>query len=206
MAAFLLFFVKFLVDKIFFLPCPRYLYKFKIGCVLTAEGSVYRTKAKAIEGNATPIAMIAYADNGSGFPAPYNHGMAIALDDETQRLNYSNSVAAAKAKTVPTISPYSAQWCIPNVHQWCLMMQEMGGSPSNFGGFSEALKHAGGTGFKTSWINASTEHYWSSSLIKATGNSKIYNCFLFEPDYTYWSSYIGFAATNTMNTRAALAF
>lgn len=51
------------------------------GSVICSDGSVYASEGAATSASKTPVAMIAYLGSDNGEPAPYNHGLALAMSD-----------------------------------------------------------------------------------------------------------------------------
>ena len=52
-----------------------------VGSVVTTDGNVYATVAAASAASETAVAVIAYVGSDNGEAAPYNHGLALALND-----------------------------------------------------------------------------------------------------------------------------
>ena len=67
------------------------------GSVICSDGSVYASKDAATSASKTPVAMIAYLGSDNGEPAPYNHGLALALSDANSGSNCNWSTSTSDA-------------------------------------------------------------------------------------------------------------
>jgi hypothetical protein len=58
----------------------------------------------------------------------YRHGLAIAMTDESDKMNRETAKNTCKNKSVP-FSP--SEWVLPSDDQWCAMFQANGGNRHN---------------------------------------------------------------------------
>ena len=171
--------------------------EFAIGGVLTAEGNVFTSVEKATSLGETPVAMIAYAGDDSGFSEPYTHGLAIALEDESSTHNYLTALSLVYLKDAPTIGSYSAHWYIPTIQSWYYMMYSFGGKSYNCTGLNDALASVGGKKLKA-------ESYWTSTSHAYSVFTYSFNFLEFNSDGSYWvMEEDGFGS---LNTRGVIAF
>ena len=118
-----------------------------IGSVVTADGYVYATVADATSASKTVVAVIAYV--GATGDANYNHGLALALTDESSnRMTPENGITAAAAHT-PAVT--FGTWLQASEAQWNLMINARG---------SDALRDGFNSVGGTNLIN---DYYWSST-------------------------------------------
>ena len=132
-----------------------------IGKIAGADGNIYDTKdaAEAVAtGNA--VAMIAYVGNASDC----SHGMAIALEDESSMMNWTNAGTACSNKT-PAVT--GGTWRLPSIRDWQYMFIGCGASGTvsdspeesmSYSGLASKLSTAGGTA-----LQENDYYYWSSS-------------------------------------------
>ena len=126
-----------------------------IGKIVGADGKIYATKADAeavATGNA--VAMIAYVGSETGV-ADYTHGLALALTDEAEKMNWSTATGAsgAAAHTPAAPTPMTSSWMLPSRDQWNKMIDAAGGYDALRNGFSVI---AGAS-------NLQSGDYWSST-------------------------------------------
>ena len=146
-----------------------------IGKVLCADGSLYATKDEATAASKTPVAMIAYVEDSKG--------LAIALEDESDRMIWSTAITTAAAHT-PAVT--GGTWKLPSLLEWQQMFvgcgadltpSETSGNVTDYFGLRDKLLAAGGNGFvewsywtTTEWANNPAEYAWdpyfSSELVK----------------------------------------
>ena len=128
-----------------------------IGKIVGKDGKIYATKADAeavATGNA--VAMIAYMGSSTG-DATYNHGLALALTDES-----SSGMAWEAAKTAcsdknTSAAVTSALWMLPSKDQWNKMIDAAGGYVALHYGFGD-IEGASNLDYK----------YWSSTANEET--------------------------------------
>lgn len=79
-----------------------------VGSVITSDGYVYATASDASAASKTAVAMIAYVGSDSGEASPYNHGLALALNDA----NGGNNCAWTTSSGTPvhTYTPSSSSF------------------------------------------------------------------------------------------------
>lgn len=124
-----------------------------VGKVIGTDGKIYRNAAAATSAGTVATAMIAYVGSQTG-NATYNHGLAIALTEEADKMNYSSAVSTCSRK-----DKYAgALWCVPNDDQWKQMFKANGGDEESIAGLNAAITAAGGTA-------ESDGYYWSSTVI-----------------------------------------
>ena len=154
-----------------------------VGKVIANNGYVYDNTSIATTAGATAVAMIAYVGKETG-DATYNHGLAIALSDESQNMQWATAKSRCESKTqVP-----GTKWYLPSRDQWEQMIK----SNKNIGGLKNAIVNAGGNDLKM-------HDYWSSS------EKDSYRVWYYDPYNDYWT-YVGRDAYWEFNTRACLAF
>ena len=193
------------VVKEFGLPLSEFISKdmvdYAIGGVLTAEGNVFTSIKAAISEGETPVAMVAYAGQNAGYPAPYDHGLAIALTDESSKMIFETARNTVEAKTAPTIGSYKAKWAVPTKQAWKCMMESFGGESNNILGLNATLEFVGGAE-----VAYDPETYWTCTW-NTTRNGKPYliNFLSFKSDTgKYRLRYED--GLGELNTRAVIAF
>ena len=130
-----------------------------VGKVIGTDGKIYRNAAAATSAGTVATAMIAYVGSQTG-DATYNHGLAIALDDEDGMMNYESAVSTCTRK-----DKYAgALWCVPNNDQWKHMIMTNGGDEESITGLNAAITAAGGTALQE-------YYYWSSTVTMGTMRS-----------------------------------
>jgi hypothetical protein len=125
-----------------------------VGSVIGADGNIYPTAYAATNFGTTEQAMIAYVGNETGESAPYNHGLALALTDESggSKMNWSAAGSACSSKNTST-PVTGATWLLASQDQWNTMITAFGGNAALRDGFSSVY----GINLNTS------DRYWSSS-------------------------------------------
>lgn len=158
-----------------------------VGSVITSDGNVYATVSDASAASKTAVAMITYVGSTTGH-ATYNHGLALALTDESggSKMNWSaaGSACSGKNSSAPVTN---ATWLLASQEQWNTMITAFGGNADLRDGFSSI----GGTNFHES------DRYWSSSDSDDSGRT-----------YSFWGSGAWGLSNkdNSWRARAALAF
>ena len=112
-----------------------------LGKVIGADGNIYDTKAAAEAANTNAVAMICYVVEG--------HGLALALTDEVDKMNWSTAQTTCDAHT-PAIT--GGKWMLASKGEWNNMISAAGSYTALRDGFSSV----GGT-------NMQSEGYWSST-------------------------------------------
>ena len=132
-----------------------------VGDVILSDGKF--AKASSTE---TKVAMVAYV--GSETEHGYRHGLAIAMTDESGKMNWETAKNTCKNKPVP-FSP--SEWVLPSDDQWCAMFQANGGDRHKYIGLNTALQTVGGDPLKRD------TYYWTSSddLVRVLCMEVIYN-------------------------------
>ena len=119
-----------------------------LGKVLCTDGSIYENVSAATTAGKTAAAVIAYVDETN------KNGLAIALADESNLMNWSTAKSTCEGKT-PAIT--GAKWCLPSLDQWKQMFKANGGNEDSCTGLNTTITTAGGTALEEG------EFYWSSS-------------------------------------------
>lgn len=112
-----------------------------LGKVVGADGNIYANKDAAEAANTTAVAMICYVNEG--------HGLALALTDEVDKMNWSTAQITCDAHT-PAIT--GGKWMLASQGEWNNMINAAGSYSTLRDGFSSV----GGT-------NMQSEGYWSST-------------------------------------------
>ena len=120
-----------------------------IGDVILSDG-----KFAARSSTGSNVAMIAYLGSSTGVDG-YTHGLALALADESSKMNWSTATGAsgAAAHTPAAPSPMTSSWMLPGRDQWNKMITAAGGYDALRDGFSGI---AGAS-------NLQSGDYWSST-------------------------------------------
>ena len=91
-----------------------------LGKVIGADGNIYDDADAATAANTTAVAMIAYVgDNGED--APYNHGLALALTDESSTMKWEAAKTACNTTKNTSIPVTNARWLLASKDQWGYM-------------------------------------------------------------------------------------
>ena len=129
-----------------------------IGKIAGKDGKIYATKADAEAvaiGNA--VAKIIYVGSSTG-DATYNHGLALALSDEsTSGMAWEAAKTACSDKNTST-AVTSASWMLPSKVQWNKMIDAAGGYGALNYGFGD-IEGAS---------NLESRKYWSSTEVEET--------------------------------------
>ena len=118
-----------------------------VGDVILSDGKF--AKASSTE---TKVAMVAYV--GKDTDHGYFHGLAIAMTDESDKMDWETAKNTCKNKPVP-FSP--SEWVLPSKNQWETMFQANGGDHHKYYGLKTALETAGGDQLTM------YTYYWTSS-------------------------------------------
>ena len=91
-----------------------------VGSVVTTDGNVYATAKDATDAGKTAVAMICYVgDNGED--APYNHGLALALTDESSTMKWEAAKTECNTTKNTSIPVTNARWLLASKDQWGYM-------------------------------------------------------------------------------------
>ncbi len=118
-----------------------------VGQIIGSDGKNYDANATLPDG-VKAVAVIAYVDETN------KNGLAIALADESGKMNWSTAKSTCEGKT-PTVT--GAKWCLPSQDQWKQMFKANGGNDTKYTGLNTTITTAGGTTLKVD------DFYWSSS-------------------------------------------
>ena len=118
-----------------------------IGDVILSDGKFAKASSTG-----TKVAMVAYV--GKDTDHGYFHGLAIAMTDESGKMDWETAKNTCKSKSVP-FSP--SEWVLPSQNQWETMFQANGGDHHKYSGLKTALETAGGD-----QLTMDT-YYWTSS-------------------------------------------
>ena len=166
-----------------------------IGKIAGKDGKIYATKADAeavATGNA--VAKIIYVGSSTG-DATYNHGLALALTDESSSgMGWNNAKTACTNKnTSATVE--SASWMLPSKDQWNKMIdacKNVLGTKNDY----QDLK--GGFSGITGASNLQSGVYWSSTEFGSD------NAWYFHFRDGNWGQ--GYKGNGNMRVRSCLAF
>lgn len=120
-----------------------------VGDVILSDGKF--AKASSTE---TKVAMVAYV--GKDTDHGYFHGLAIAMTDESGKMDWETAKNTCKSKNT-TVPVSSSEWVLPSKNQWETMFQANGGDRRNYIGLNTALQTVGGNPLKRD------TYYWTSS-------------------------------------------
>ncbi|MBR5907703.1 MAG: hypothetical protein IKZ50_04845 [Bacteroidales bacterium] len=155
-----------------------------MGQVIGDDGKNYATAAAATSAGHPAVAKIVYV--GTTGHATYSHGLALALTDEANTMNWESAIDACSAKN--TSNPVTgATWLLASKDQWEKMINAAGGYATLRDGFSSV----GGT-------NMQQTRYWTST--ESTASLAYYVIFT-NGDIT-----TSYKTMNTRSVRACLAF
>ena len=118
-----------------------------VGDVILSDGKFAKASSTG-----TKVAMVAYV--GSETDHGYFHGLAIAMTDESDKMDWETAKNTCKNKPVPFSS---SEWVLPSKNQWETMFQANGGDRRNYIGLNTALQTVGGNPLKRD------TYYWTSS-------------------------------------------
>ena len=121
-----------------------------VGRVVAANGKMYASVESAANAGTTAVAVIAQVDKHVG----WEECMAIAIRDESGKMNWSAANSACENKT-PKIN--GATWTLPTVEYWQQMFAANGGNSNSYTGLNALITKAGGTALDTEW------YYWTDT-------------------------------------------
>ena len=120
-----------------------------LGRVVAADGKMYACVESATNAGTTALAVIARMHAG----IVHNDFTAIAVSDESSKMNWNNANNACNNKT-----PIGgATWQLPSVSLWEDMFWFNGGNQNSYTGLDALITKAGGTALDTEW------YYWTST-------------------------------------------
>ena len=147
-----------------------------VGEIICTDGKAYAAADKDnLPKDVTAVAMVCYK-NGS-------HGLALALADESSKMNWSTAISTCEGKT-PTVT--GCTWKLASKDEWNTMITAAGDYTALRDGFTSV----GGTNMVSNW-------YWSSKESNAQAASEI---------NFGTGSWANAAKTSSIYVRAALAF
>ena len=111
-----------------------------VGDVILSDGKFAKASSTG-----TKVAMVAYV--GKDTDHGYFHGLAIAMTDESGKMDWETAKNTCKSKNT-TVPVSSSEWVLPSVDQWKTMFQANGGNPYSYTGLNTALETAGGDPLK----------------------------------------------------------
>ena len=123
-----------------------------VGEIVCSDGKAYAAADKDnLPKDVTAVAMVCYK-NGS-------HGLALALADESSKMNWSTAISTCEGKT-PTVT--GCTWKLASKDEWNTMITAAGDYTALRDGFTSV----GGTNMQSNW-------YWSSRESNAQAASEI---------------------------------
>lgn len=125
-----------------------------IGCVITSDGYVYAKVSDASAASKTAVAMIVYVGSSTDNDT-YNHGLALALTDESENF-WSTAKSNCYSKNT-SLAVTGASWMLPSKDQWATMVSAAGSCATLCDGFSAV----GGTNMQTD------DFFWSSTEVNS---------------------------------------
>ena len=134
-----------------------------VGDVILSDGKFAKASSTG-----TKVAMVAYV--GSDTDHGYFHGLAIAMTDESDKMNRETAKTACNNKN-NSVPVSSSEWVLPSKDQWETMFKANGGERHKYSGLKTALETAGGDQLKM------YTYYWTSSenLFQVLCMQVIYN-------------------------------
>ena len=120
------------------------------GKVIAANGKIYDTRDSATVAGTTAVAKIIYVGSSTD-NSTYTHGLALALADESGKMDWSTAISTCSAKNT-SLAVTDASWMLPSKAQWTTMISAAGSYTALRDGFSSV----GGT-------NMQADYYWSST-------------------------------------------
>ena len=120
-----------------------------VGDVILSDGKFAQASSTG-----TKVAMVAYV--GSDTDHGYKHGLAIAMTDESDKMNRETAKTACNNKN-NSVPVSSSEWVLPSKDQWETMFKANGGERHKYSGLKTALETAGGDQLKM------YTYYWTSS-------------------------------------------
>ena len=163
-----------------------------VGMIVGSDSKAYAAADKDnLPSGVTAVAMVAYVGSETGH-ATYNHGLALALTDESggSTMKWSDAGPACSGKNTST-PVANATWLLASQAQWNTMITAFGGNSALRDGFSSV----GGTNLHAS------DRYWSSSEY-----SNDFGDFGRTYSFSGSGAWGGSVKDNEWRARAALAF
>ena len=119
-----------------------------VGEIVGSDGMAYAVADKDnLPTFVTAVAMIAYVGSETEHPT-YKHGLAIALSDESGKMNWFDAKGACERKAAFN----GAAWLLPSENQWNTMISAAG----SYTALRDGFVSVGGT-------NMQADYYWSST-------------------------------------------
>lgn len=123
------------------------------GKLIAANGKIYDTQDAATLAGTTAVAKIIYVGSSTD-NSTYTHGLALALTDESSKMQWSTAIITCSAKNT-LFAVTDASWMLPSMAQWNQMIDAAGGCTALRDGFSSV----GGTNLR----DERDDYYWSST-------------------------------------------
>ena len=156
------------------------------GKLICTDGHIHAYNADAAC-TKSRVAKIIYVGSSTG-DATYNHGLALALTDESSGMDWNNAKTACTNKnTSATVK--SASWMLPSRTQW----ETMGATSISYETLRNGFTSVGGD-------NLERDYYWSSTEYENDTS----NAWTFVFNNGSWDGF--FKTTNYILVRACLAF
>ena len=130
----------------------------ELGWIVGSDGKAYAKKRYLPEGT-DAVAMIVYVGSDNGEAAPYNHGLALALNDETSTMAWQAAIDACSAKNTST-PVTNATWLLASKDQWTNMINacmNVLGTNNNYQDLRDGFSGISGAD------NLQSGVYWSST-------------------------------------------
>ena len=156
------------------------------GKLIAANGKIYDTQDAATLAGTTAVAKIIYVGSSTD-NSTYTHGLALALTDESSKMQWSTAIITCFAKNT-LFAVTDASWMLPSMAQWNQMIDAAGSYTALRDGFSSV----GGT-------NLQSDSYWSSTELVS-----VYVWLYYFYDDTW--CYVGKDGDDLFRVRACLAF
>ena len=161
-----------------------------LGRVVAADRMMYASVESATNAGTTALAVIARMHAG----IVHNDFTAIAVSDESSKMNWNNANNACNNKT-----PIGgATWQLPSVSLWEDMFWFNGGNQNSYTGLDALITKAGGTALDTEW------YYWTSTDV--TNNSDTKRKILLDSNGTVYYFETGSDKSSLLLVRAFLTF
>lgn len=123
------------------------------GKLIAANGKIYDSQDAATLAGTTAVAKIIYVGSSTD-NSTYTHGLALALTDESSKMQWSTAKITCFAKNT-LLAVTDASWMLPSMAQWNQMIDAAGSYTALRDGFSSV----GGTNLQSDHF----ESYWSST-------------------------------------------
>ena len=120
------------------------------GKLIAANGKIYDTQDAATLAGTTAVAKIIYVGNSTD-NSTYTHGLALALTDESSKMQWSTAIITCFAKNT-LFAVTDASWMLPSMAQW----NQMIGAAGSYTALRDGFSSVGGT-------NLESDSYWSST-------------------------------------------